>query len=343
MVAAAQLLPPRSGQQVGGPQEDRGALVERGGLPAGLGGDGGLDGGGRVGVLGVGEGAQPRGVAVRLHHVDARPAAHPVLAADDVRQVDRVGGQRCERVGEPGAFGRAGRVFVDRLVGGQRHVGDGVHAARIPVPRRTNRWPIGQEHTGIYSRIGQRSGMAAPPAGLGLGQLLLALDRTMVTLVEAPRGLDMPVASVALIDADDVRLGLAVGAGSADLFFLLGVVRRRCGALDRAAGRGPARVPAAMFVKEPSTAAVAAGRGARAPPWWPSTRGRAGNGCTDSSTTSSNTTATAATRSTTPAPTCSGWPSPSPTAPAAWSASRTTSRMCWRTRRPATRPTSCAG
>jgi len=62
---------------------------------------------------------------------------------------------------------------------------------------------------------------AAP--GLGLGQLLLALDRTMVTLVEAPRGLDMPVSSVALVDADDVRLGLALGPGPADLFFLLGV------------------------------------------------------------------------------------------------------------------------
>ena len=48
--------------------------------------------------------------------------------------------------------------------------------------------------------------------GLSLGQLLLALDRTMVTLVEAPRGLDMTVGSVALVDVDDIRLGLAVGA-----------------------------------------------------------------------------------------------------------------------------------
>ena len=53
--------------------------------------------------------------------------------------------------------------------------------------------------------------MAVETSGLGLGQLLLALDRTMVTLVEAPRGLDMPVGSVALVDADDIRLGLAVG------------------------------------------------------------------------------------------------------------------------------------
>jgi DNA-binding PucR family transcriptional regulator len=91
-------------------------------------------------------------------------------------------------------------------------------------------------------------------ARVGLGQLLLALDRTMVTLVEAPRGLDMPVASVALIDADDVRLGLAVGAGNADVFFLLGVsdddaVRW----IDRQIA---ARVPAAIFVKEPADAVI---------------------------------------------------------------------------------------
>ncbi|KUI33719.1 transcriptional regulator [Mycobacterium sp. IS-1590] len=95
-----------------------------------------------------------------------------------------------------------------------------------------------------------------PRSGLGLGQLLLALDRTMVTLVEAPRGLDMPVASVALVDADDVRLGLAVGPGSADLFFLLGVDDvEAVGWLERQfAGTG--QVPAAIFVKEPSPAAV---------------------------------------------------------------------------------------
>jgi hypothetical protein len=59
--------------------------------------------------------------------------------------------------------------------------------------------------------------------GVGLGQLLLALDATMVSLVDAPRGLDLPVASAALIDSDDARLGLATGADSADVYFLLGV------------------------------------------------------------------------------------------------------------------------
>jgi DNA-binding PucR family transcriptional regulator len=94
--------------------------------------------------------------------------------------------------------------------------------------------------------------------GVGLGQLLLALDTTVVSLVEAPRGLDLPVTSAALIDADDVRLGLGRGADSADVFFLLGVA-------DHEAQRwldwhvtGPAdRVPVAVFAKKPSDALVA--------------------------------------------------------------------------------------
>jgi DNA-binding PucR family transcriptional regulator len=90
-------------------------------------------------------------------------------------------------------------------------------------------------------------------SGLGLGQLLLALDRTMVALVEAPRGLDMPVGSVALVDADDVRLGLAVGPGSADLLFLLGVSDAEAVHWIAQQSGG---VPAAIFVKEPSAAAI---------------------------------------------------------------------------------------
>ncbi|MEO3757663.1 helix-turn-helix domain-containing protein [Mycobacterium sp. B14F4] len=91
---------------------------------------------------------------------------------------------------------------------------------------------------------------------LSLGQLLLALDRTMVTLVEAPRGLDMPVGSVALVDADDVRLGLAVGPSSADLFFLLGVSDADAVRWLEHQFAGTGRVPAAVFVKEPSPVAV---------------------------------------------------------------------------------------
>ncbi|OBF09276.1 transcriptional regulator [Mycobacterium sp. ACS4054] len=95
----------------------------------------------------------------------------------------------------------------------------------------------------------------------GLGQLLLALDATLVSLVEAPRGLDLAVGSAALIDSDDVRLGLAAAAGSADVFFLLGVADDE--ALRWMDKQARERVPAAIFAKEPSTrlvtAAVAAG------------------------------------------------------------------------------------
>ncbi|MCK0173084.1 PucR family transcriptional regulator [Mycolicibacterium sp. F2034L] len=87
-------------------------------------------------------------------------------------------------------------------------------------------------------------------ARVRLGDLLLALDRTMVTLAVAPRGLDAAVGSVALVDADDVRLGVAHATGNADLFFLLGVP-------DEAAARWleqQVRRPVAVFVKEPTAA-----------------------------------------------------------------------------------------
>jgi DNA-binding PucR family transcriptional regulator len=91
-------------------------------------------------------------------------------------------------------------------------------------------------------------------AGVGLGQLLLALDTTVVSLVEAPRGLDLPVASAALIDADDVRLGLGRGADSADVFFMLGVADREA---QRWLATGPAdRAAVAVFAKNPSDAMV---------------------------------------------------------------------------------------
>lgn len=90
-------------------------------------------------------------------------------------------------------------------------------------------------------------------AGIALGQLLLALDATMASLVQAPRGLDLPVASAAMIDTDDVQLGLARAAGSADVFFFVGVT-------DADAVRWIGKqvsVPVAVFVKHPSDELVA--------------------------------------------------------------------------------------
>ena len=90
---------------------------------------------------------------------------------------------------------------------------------------------------------------------------MLALDATLVSLVGSPRGLDLPVGSAALIDSDDVRLGLAAAAGSADLFFLLGVGDDE--ALRWVDKQARERLPVAIFVKEPSgelvDAAIAAG------------------------------------------------------------------------------------
>ncbi|MEE3753528.1 PucR family transcriptional regulator [Mycobacterium intracellulare] len=98
-------------------------------------------------------------------------------------------------------------------------------------------------------------------AGVGLGRLLLALDATLVSLADAPRGLDLPVGSAALIDSDDVRLGLAAAAGAADVFFLLGVADDE--AMRWMGRQARERVPVAIFVKQPSPAlvntAVAAG------------------------------------------------------------------------------------
>jgi DNA-binding PucR family transcriptional regulator len=91
-------------------------------------------------------------------------------------------------------------------------------------------------------------------ARVGFGELLLALDRTMVSLVEAPRGLDLPVESVALVDADDIRLGVAVGAGNADAFFLLGVSDADALTL---LDRRNEKSPVAIFAKEPTDALVA--------------------------------------------------------------------------------------
>ena len=91
--------------------------------------------------------------------------------------------------------------------------------------------------------------------GVGLGQLLLALDTTVAHLIEAPRGLDLTVASVALIDADDVRLGMGRGADSADIFFLLGV--SDTGAQEWLDRPDSTPAPIAIFAKEPSAALVA--------------------------------------------------------------------------------------
>jgi DNA-binding PucR family transcriptional regulator len=77
-------------------------------------------------------------------------------------------------------------------------------------------------------------------------------------LVEAPRGLDLTVTTAALIDSDDVRLGLGRGADSADVFFLLGVSDVDAQHWLEKLVAGPAdRAPVGVFAKNPSEALVA--------------------------------------------------------------------------------------
>src|ERR1700744_6605965 len=98
------------------------------------------------------------------------------------------------------------------------------------------------------------------PAGVGLGQLLLALDTTHARFVAAPRGLGVPVASAAVIDSDDMRLGIGRGADSADVFFLLGVADKQAqSCLDKLATGPAGQPPVAIFAKEPSDRLVAPG------------------------------------------------------------------------------------
>ena len=131
MVAAAMRLPPRPGEQVRGAQEHRGAIVERRCRPIIPGGDRRLDRGFCVGVVGIGERAQPGGVTVRLHDVDALACAQPVRTVDHVRQFDRVSGQPVQRRGQLGPLGAAGGIVVHRLVDRYRNLDDRVHTARI--------------------------------------------------------------------------------------------------------------------------------------------------------------------------------------------------------------------
>jgi hypothetical protein len=74
-------------------------------------------------------------VPVWLHDVDPLTIAHSMGAADDMRQVDRVIGQRGERGLQSGPFGRIRGVVVDWFVGWRRNIGNRVHVLRIPAAK----------------------------------------------------------------------------------------------------------------------------------------------------------------------------------------------------------------
>lgn len=90
-------------------------------------------------------------------------------------------------------------------------------------------------------------------AGVSLGQLLLALDSTVANLVGAPSGLDQRLSSAALVDVDDIHLGLGRAARGAELFLFVGVPDDAV--LTWLSGLGAHR-PVAIFCKAPSERVV---------------------------------------------------------------------------------------
>ena len=91
--------------------------------------------------------------------------------------------------------------------------------------------------------------------GIGLGRLVLALDRALVNLTSEPRGLDITIGSASLIDPNDLHLPLHSSARTADLFLIVGAsgndVINWLGTFDPGS-------PAAIMVKTPEPALVEA-------------------------------------------------------------------------------------
>ena len=90
-------------------------------------------------------------------------------------------------------------------------------------------------------------------AGVSLGNLLFALDRTIVTLSSAPRGLDGMITDIAMLDIDDLTLGLGRAARGAQLFLLVGIPDQQI--VDWLGALGTS-VPTAIMVKSPSAQVV---------------------------------------------------------------------------------------
>lgn len=85
-------------------------------------------------------------------------------------------------------------------------------------------------------------GPAVGPAGAGVRQLLLALGDPLIGLVAAPRGLDVEIGDVVILDADDEP-----DTYRRDLVLIIGARGRRVHRLARAAaGRGAAAVAVKM-------------------------------------------------------------------------------------------------
>jgi hypothetical protein len=119
--------PPRPGEQVGGPEEDRRAVIEGQLTPPRRRLPGRGDGLGDVVVGRRAQLAEHVPVVVRLDHVDALARAHPVLAAHGHGQLGALSGQFLDPVLERRTLRASRRVAPDRLVHRKGDVRYGIH------------------------------------------------------------------------------------------------------------------------------------------------------------------------------------------------------------------------
>ena len=168
-------LPPRAGEELGGAEEDGGAIRPRRARPVlprvGGGFDRALDLGAGA-LVDVGEDVA---AAVR-HDGFERVAGADLLAADDERDVEALGAHLLEAAPELVALGAAGLVALDRLVDRIGHAEDAV-GAHVDDSRIRSR---GGDAGGVRDRrLGdgrarrRRTGSSSGTSRLGRGRALL--------------------------------------------------------------------------------------------------------------------------------------------------------------------------
>jgi hypothetical protein len=123
--------PPRAGQQVGGSQENGGAIIERHRAPVVRSGQRSPDRVDRVLLGGVGRRGQHPLVVERSDDLEGLSGRPPRGAADHCTELQRAV-ERPQCHGETLALGAAGSVVEHGLVDRQRRMGDGVHVDLSP-------------------------------------------------------------------------------------------------------------------------------------------------------------------------------------------------------------------
>ena len=151
-------LAPRAREQLGGLEQDGGALVERQGAPARrrL-----LGRGDRVTSVGLGgtlQHAEHVLVVVGLYDADLGPASHPLLPADGGGQLELAGLLELQLRLELGSFGGTRGVREVRLVQGSRRGRDGVHGPIVSDATRVAQVPVPSYGGPVAPRLTRRRG-----------------------------------------------------------------------------------------------------------------------------------------------------------------------------------------